>query len=182
MVVGRATSQAPGQRSDAPSAARAYRKTCTSSRLAQYVLRHAGKSHRSVPTHGTSLGGECRQPDAYLSLLTSGNPPDEYMELVSNKHRLFDDVDEALWKQDTPADLDFFWCQRLKVALVVETAEIYGHCAKSFRRGGVRQPECWLSVAQVPDLPAMYSCLWEEDEGALRQRLSESYEKDLAAD
>jgi PPOX class probable FMN-dependent enzyme len=83
-----------------------------------------------------------------------------------------------------PALLDGFTkdLRTPKAALVVETAEIYGHCAKSFRRGSVWQPENWLAVEDVPDLPAMYSCVWDLDEDALRQRLSESYEKDLAAD
>lgn len=70
--------------------------------------------------------------------------------------------------------------RRPKLAMVVETAEIYGHCAKAFRRGGAWHPEMW--VADAPDLAAMYACEWQLDEAVIRHELAASYDRDLAND
>jgi PPOX class probable FMN-dependent enzyme len=69
-----------------------------------------------------------------------------------------------------------------KLALVVETAEIYGHCAKAFRRGRVWQPESWAELAEAPDLAAMYACRWNYDEAELRVDVEQSYLDDLTHD
>lgn len=69
-----------------------------------------------------------------------------------------------------------------KLALVVETAEIYGHCAKAFRRAGAWAPDTWGAVADAPDLAAMYACHWNVDEPTIREGLEQSYASDLAAD
>ncbi len=37
--------------------------------------------------------------------------------------------------------------RRPSVAVVVETAAIFNHCAKSFRRGRVWEPEAWMEGA-----------------------------------
>ena len=66
-----------------------------------------------------------------------------------------------------------------KLALVIETAEIYGHCAKAFRRGAVWQPEVW---DEAPDLAAMYACAWDIDEDELRATLGAVYDDDLSRD
>lgn len=69
-----------------------------------------------------------------------------------------------------------------KLALVVETAEIYGHCAKAFRRGGAWRPDTWEAGTDAPDLAAMYACHWNLDEPTVRSGLEASYADDLAAD
>jgi len=69
-----------------------------------------------------------------------------------------------------------------KAAIVVETAEIYGHCAKAFRRGKVWDPEAWAANASAPDLAAMYACAWSLDEDEMRGLLDRVYDSDLAAD
>jgi PPOX class probable FMN-dependent enzyme len=69
-----------------------------------------------------------------------------------------------------------------KLALVVETAEVFGHCAKALRRGGVWQPDSWDELADAPDLAAMYACHWDVDEAALRDTLAGVYHDDLSHD
>ena len=69
-----------------------------------------------------------------------------------------------------------------KAAIVVETAEIYGHCAKAFRRGKVWDPTAWAAIAEAPDLAAMYACAWSLDESEMRDVLERVYDSDLAAD
>lgn len=67
-----------------------------------------------------------------------------------------------------------------KLALVIETEEIYGHCAKAFRRAGAWHPDTW--PAEAPDLAVMYACHWNLDEELVRSGLEQSYVSDLAAD
>ena len=68
------------------------------------------------------------------------------------------------------------------VALVVETAEVFGHCAKAFKRGKVWQPSAWTGVNVAPDLAAIYSCEFGLDEEATRLALSKSYAEGLSSD
>ena len=69
-----------------------------------------------------------------------------------------------------------------KMAIVIETAEIYGHCAKAFRRGVVWQPEAWAEPGEAPDLAAMYACAWSMDEDVMRATLEPTYDDDLSRD
>ena len=69
-----------------------------------------------------------------------------------------------------------------KLAVVIETEEVYGHCAKAFKRGQVWRPETWLTETESPDLASMYSCVWKLDEDDVRRDLAASYAVDLAAD
>ncbi len=69
-----------------------------------------------------------------------------------------------------------------KLAIVVETTEIYGHCAKAFRRGMMWQPDKWSEFADAPDLASIYACMWDADEAAIRETLAGTYEHDLALD
>jgi PPOX class probable FMN-dependent enzyme len=69
-----------------------------------------------------------------------------------------------------------------KAAIVIETAEIYGHCAKAFRRSKVWDPSSWASLRAAPDLAAMYTCVWDIDEHTMRAALEDDYERGLAAD
>ncbi len=69
-----------------------------------------------------------------------------------------------------------------KAAIVIETAEIYGHCAKAFRRARMWDPTSWDALAAAPDLAAMYTCIWNVDETEMRGALETDYERGLAAD
>jgi len=69
-----------------------------------------------------------------------------------------------------------------KAAIVIETAEIYGHCAKAFRRARVWEPSSWDELSAAPDLAAMYGCLWQIDEPEMRHALEQTYDADLARD
>jgi PPOX class probable FMN-dependent enzyme len=69
-----------------------------------------------------------------------------------------------------------------KAAIVIETAEIYGHCAKAFRRGNLWDSSSWAALEPAPDLAAMYTCIWNVDETTIRDSLAADYEQGLAAD
>jgi PPOX class probable FMN-dependent enzyme len=69
-----------------------------------------------------------------------------------------------------------------KVAIVIETAEVFGHCAKAFRRGKLWQPDAWADVAAAPDLAAMYACMWGTDDAEIRSTLADVYAHDLSQD
>jgi hypothetical protein len=69
-----------------------------------------------------------------------------------------------------------------KAAIVIQTAEIYGHCAKAFRRGNLWDSSSWAALEPAPDLAAMYTCIWNVDETTIRDSLAADYEQGLAAD
>lgn len=69
-----------------------------------------------------------------------------------------------------------------KAAIVIEAAEVYGHCAKAFRRAKVWQPESWEALAAAPDLAEMYACIWDIDRTEMRSALEDDYASGLAAD
>jgi PPOX class probable FMN-dependent enzyme len=67
-------------------------------------------------------------------------------------------------------------------AIVVETAEIYGHCAKALRRAKIWDPSVWTAFESAPDLAAMYTCIWNVDEAEMRGALEQDYARGLAQD
>lgn len=69
-----------------------------------------------------------------------------------------------------------------KLAIVVETAQLFGHCAKALRRGKLWQPDTWAALADAPDLAAIYAGRWDIDEHELRRTIAGSYDDDLALD
>jgi PPOX class probable FMN-dependent enzyme len=69
-----------------------------------------------------------------------------------------------------------------KMALVIETAEVFGHCAKAFRRGRMWQPDEWAAFAAAPDLADMYACRWNAEPEQIREMLANSYADDLSRD
>lgn len=69
-----------------------------------------------------------------------------------------------------------------KLAIVIETDQLFGHCAKALRRGKLWEPEAWSRAAQAPDLARMYAKDWQMDEGELRQVLAGAYDDDLGHD
>lgn len=72
--------------------------------------------------------------------------------------------------------------RRPKMAVVVETAELFAHCAKSFRRSGAWDPSTWDALADAPDLAEIYACQFGGDAGGLRDELADAYDAALAAD
>lgn len=83
-----------------------------------------------------------------------------------------------------PAILDGFTAElrRPKSAIVVEVAEVYSHCAKSFRRGKVWQPESWAELADTPDLADIIGTQFSMESSGIRTVLEDSYVKDLTLD
>ena len=74
-------------------------------------------------------------------------------------------------------------CATPKLAVVIETDEVYGHCAKAFKRGNMWRPETWvLTETETPDLATMYACVWNLDEDEISKDLAESYVEGLAVD
>lgn len=69
-----------------------------------------------------------------------------------------------------------------KMAMVIETAEVYGHCAKAFKRAAMWDPDSWAQLDEAPDLAAMYAATWNIDEGEMRALLGASYTDDLTRD
>lgn len=72
--------------------------------------------------------------------------------------------------------------RRPKLAIVVEVAELYGHCAKAFRRAAVWDPESWVGYRAAPDLADIASTQFGLEGDGLRNALDESYDHDLALD
>ncbi len=69
-----------------------------------------------------------------------------------------------------------------KMALVIETAEKYGHCAKAFRRAAMWEPKSWGELDDAPDLVAMYAGAGNIDGDERRTELEAAYAKGLSLD
>jgi uncharacterized protein len=67
-----------------------------------------------------------------------------------------------------------------KSAIVVEPHEVFIHCAKAFRRGGVWQSESWASFNDAPDAVDILQCQLDLPE-AVTQQLRTSLESDYVA-
>jgi len=86
---------------------------------------------------------------------------------------------------EDPAILDGFTSElrRPKLALVVEAVEVFGHCAKAFRRARLWEPASWEALADAPDLAAIYAAQRDDvDEQELREDLARLYVEELAED
>ncbi|NNF56047.1 MAG: pyridoxamine 5'-phosphate oxidase family protein [Acidimicrobiales bacterium] len=70
-----------------------------------------------------------------------------------------------------------------KMALVVETQELFAHCAKAFRRSGVWKPASWALLKTAPDLAEIYECQFPSTTAEeMRATLEQVYADDLARD
>jgi uncharacterized protein len=71
-----------------------------------------------------------------------------------------------------------------KVAIGIEVHHVFIHCAKSFRRGGVWQPESWPSVDLGPDACEVLAShiKLETPLAELRAGLERDYAKSLSAE
>jgi uncharacterized protein len=73
--------------------------------------------------------------------------------------------------------------RRPKSALVVETRELFVHCAKAFRRSRTWQPDTWAELADAPDLVEIVACQFAiDDREALRDDLEQDYAAELSAE
>jgi uncharacterized protein len=71
-----------------------------------------------------------------------------------------------------------------KCAIIVHPVEVFIHCAKAFRRGGVWKPETWPSFDDAPDAVDIIRCQlnWDDEETSLRAGLQRGYERELSED
>jgi len=94
-------------------------------------------------------------------------------------------VDGPAWVTTSAAVLDR-WTDELRrptTAIVIETAAVFLHCAKSFRRGRVWEPASWDEMV-APDGIDIIRCHLSLDATAaeLREQFEHGYAADLAAD
>jgi hypothetical protein len=139
-------------------------------------VRRLDDRHIAIP----DLNGNNRL-DSYRNIVTHGRAG--VLMIVPGKDETLRVNGDAVITTD--ADLLAGFTKELrtpKAAIVIETAEIYGHCAKAFRRSGIWDPASWGALAAAPDLAAMYSCVWDVDEAEMRHALGVDYERGLAAD
>jgi hypothetical protein len=83
------------------------------------------------------------------------------------------------------AHLDLFVpvMARPKLAIVVEVAEVYVHCAKAVRRGRLFDPSLWADLADAPDAADIVASQFAiPDPEQFRAALEAGYEQDLDAD
>jgi PPOX class probable FMN-dependent enzyme len=163
-----------------------------------FVVLATSNGHGSVDAspRGGPPGFVRRLDDRHIAIpdLNGNNRLDSYRNLVAHPYAgvlmIVPGKDETLRINGravltTDPDLLAGFTKELrtpKMALVIETAEIYGHCAKAFRRGAVWQPAAWGEIADAPDLAAMYACTWSIDEEEIRATLGASYDDDLSRD
>ncbi len=83
------------------------------------------------------------------------------------------------------AHLDLFSTvmARPKLAIVVEVAEVYVHCAKAVRRGRLFDPDLWAELAEAPDaadiIASQFGLPFPDQ---IRAALTTGYDEDLLAD
>ena len=72
--------------------------------------------------------------------------------------------------------------RRPTTAVVVEVAELYGHCAKAFRRARVWDHEAWAELDSTPDLADIVAEQFQISAADSRDALEATYDHDLALD
>lgn len=127
--------------------------------------------------------------------LSGNNLIDSLTNIVSNPHAgllvLVPGSDETLRidgpaKLTTDPDILELWSDELrtpKVAVVVEVASVFMHCAKAFRRGSVWDPEAWPAMSDTAACE-MFNDISGADmpPAAMRQFLEEDYAESLKAE
>jgi hypothetical protein len=155
-----------------------------------------GAGSVDVSPRGGPPGFVRRLDDHHVAIpdLNGNNRLDSYRNLIAHPHAglllMVPGVEETLRINgpavlSTDPDLLAGFTKELrppKLAVVVEVAGVFGHCAKAFRRGRVWQPDTWPTDGATPDLARMYARAWGYDEGEMRDLLDQSYDHDLAAD
>lgn len=133
--------------------------------------------HVAVP----DLGGNNRL-DSATNLLA--NPYASLLFIVPGKDETLRVAGPAVLSDDPEVlDRTHLELRRPKMALVVETAELFGHCAKAFRRSRLWDPSLPEELADAPDLAEIYACQNERvDADAYRRELAEVYEQALRSE
>jgi PPOX class probable FMN-dependent enzyme len=83
------------------------------------------------------------------------------------------------------AHLDLFATvmARPKLAIVVDIAEVYVHCAKAVKRGRLFDPQLWAELSGAPDAADILACQFGmPSPDQIRTALASGYEQDLLAD
>ena len=155
-----------------------------------------GAGSIDVSPRGGPPGFVRRLDDRHVAIpdLNGNNRLDSYRNLVEHPYAglllMVPGVDETL-RINGPAvlttdpDLLAGFTKELRVpklALVVETSEVFGHCAKAFRRGHVWEPGTWAERGDAPDLARMYATSFGYAEAEMRDVLEQSYADDLSED
>jgi PPOX class probable FMN-dependent enzyme len=133
--------------------------------------------HVAVP----DLGGNNRL-DSFANIVA--NPRAGLLFVVPTRNETVR-INGPAYLTDDPAVLDATHpdLRRPKLALVVETEELFGHCTKAFRRARAWEPDSWAAYAEAPDYTAMYCAQAAgEDEHAIRAELDRRAEESLRAD
>lgn len=152
--------------------------------------------HCDVSPRGGPPGFVTVLDDRHVAMpdLRGNNRLDSSANLVDNGHAgllfVVPGKDETLringpaWLTTDAAVLDRTHpdLRRPRMALVVEAAELFAHCAKAFRRGHVWDPESWTALEDAPDLAEIYSCQFGGDVGAYRSVLADTYDAHLSTD
>ena len=116
-----------------------------------------------------SLSNIVANPRAGLLVMVPGS--DETLR-IDGSARLTTDPDViGLWDDElrTP-----------KVAVVIDVASVFLHCAKSFRRGGVWQPDTWPSLTSVAACEMFNDIAGTDTPPAeMRRYLEENYSETL---
>ncbi len=72
---------------------------------------------------------------------------------------------------------------RPTLAVVIDIDELFGHCAKAFRRSAAWDPRSWAANADAPDLADLYAKQFgATDAATLRSDLETIYSEDLERD
>jgi len=122
-----------------------------------------------------SLGNIVRHPSVGLLVMIPGL--DETLRINGRAALSIDPAILSLWKGQlrTP-----------KVAVGIAIDEIFGHCAKAFRRGAVWDHASWIDPAArgVPDVCETYAEYFEQkiSPRELRAAMEQNYADELAAE
>ena len=134
-------------------------------------------THVAVP----DLGGNNRL-DSFQNILA--NPHAGLLMLIPGKEETVR-INGAAHLSTDPELLGSFTkeLRTPKLALVIRTDEVFGHCAKAVRRAGLWEPESWDALAEAPDLADIYACQFKNvDASEMRNQLEQVYTDDLAQD
>ena len=120
-----------------------------------------------------SLSNIVANPNAGLLLVLPGQ--DETLRVEGEATLTTDPSILALWDDEL---------RRPKVAVGIAVRAAYIHCAKSFRRGRVRDPASWDELATAPDACDMLvdQLGLDIEASVIRQSLEEGYAFDLEAE
>jgi len=120
-----------------------------------------------------SLRNIIANPHAGLLIITPGN--DETLRLNGTATLTTDPDVLSLWDGEL---------RRPKLAIVITLEDAFFHCAKSFRRAELWEPESWMRFADLPDPVTMLQAHTngEDDPATARAGLEDSYRADLEQD